>query len=166
MGSGISSKYTRSNGASQEYAPAYHVEKPMLNADKKRGTYHDGHYDKNPTAERLMDKIHGNYIGNKLYNARIQYVVDLEGNIIVGRRNGNGTNKDDLPTPHPTLIGGKDPQVKVAGIIEIRGGKIYNYDNDSGHYKPNVKSMLAADEAFRKLPQTVFTKDSKRNPHK
>ena len=166
MGSGISSKYTRSNGASQEYAPAYHVDKPMLNADKKRGTYHDGHYDKNPTAEKLLDKIQDDCIGSKSLSILVPYVVDLRGDIIIGLRNGNGKSRDVLPTPHPTLIGGKDPQVKVAGMLDIRNGKIYNYDNDSGHYKPNVKSMLAADEAFRKLPPTVFTIKSKRNPHK
>ncbi|MBQ7652327.1 MAG: hypothetical protein IJS15_15310 [Victivallales bacterium] len=166
MGSGTSSGYSKGNGGSQEYAISYHVDKPMLEADKKRGTYHDGHYDKNPTAEKLLDKVNGNYIGNKRFNASLPYVVDLNGNIIVGKRNGNGTGKDVLPTPHPNLIGGKDPQVKVAGMIVIRGGKIYSYDNDSGHYKPNAKSMPVADAALKKLPSTVFTKDAKRNPHK
>ena len=166
MGSGYSSGYSKGNGGSQEYASSYHVDKPMLKADKKRGIYHDGHYDKNPTAENLLEKVNGNYIENKRFNKKVPYVVDLNGNIIIGQRNGNGTGTDALPTPHPTLIGGKDPQVKVAGILEIRGGKIYNYDNDSGHYKPNVKSMPAADEAFKKLPPSVFSKDAKRSPHK
>lgn len=167
MGSGTSSGYLKDNGGSQPFASSYHVDKPMLKADKERGTYHDGHYDKNPTAENLLDKVNGNYIGNKHYNVKkLPYVVDLDGNIIVGKRNGNGSGTDVLPTPHPTLIGGKDPQVKVAGIIDIRGGKIYSYDNDSGHYKPNVKSMPSADEAFKKLPPTVFAKNAQRNPHK
>lgn len=46
MGSGNSLGYSKANGGSQEYASSYHVDKPMLEADKKRGTYHDGHYDK------------------------------------------------------------------------------------------------------------------------
>lgn len=166
MGSGNSSAYSKGNGASQEYAKSYHVDKPMLDADKKRGTYHDGHYDKNPTAENLLDKINGDYIVDKNYTIMLPYVVDLKGNIIVGLRNGNGKSRDVLPTPHPTLIGGSDPQVKVAGILDIRNGKIFNYDNQSGHYKPHVKSMRAADDAFKKLPPSVFSNDAKRNPHK
>lgn len=166
MGSGNSSGYSKGNGGAQEYARSYHVDKPMLEADKKRGTYHDGHYDKNPTAEDLQDKVKGDYIGDKNFTMVLPYVVDLKGHIIVGRRNGNGKGRDALPTPHPTLTGGKDPQVGVAGMLDIRNGKIYNYDNQSGHYKPNVKSMPAADEAFKKLPPSVFSPKAKRNPHK
>lgn len=70
------------------------------------------------------------------------------------QRNGNG--REGLPTPHPTLIGGKDPQVQMAGLVKIRGGKIISYDNRSGHYKPNIKSISVADEAFGKLPASVF----------
>jgi hypothetical protein len=50
------------------------------------------------------------------------------------------------------------PQVQMAGIIHIQGGKIASYDNQSGHYKPNSKSMGAADEAFGKLPSALFKK--------
>ena len=84
------------------------------------------------------------------------YVIDLDGNIIIGKRNGNG--RYGLPTPHPTLIGGRDPQVKMAGIVDIRGGKIFSYDKRSGHFKPNDKSMHVADEAFAKLPKSLFSK--------
>ncbi len=154
MGSGAGRNY--GGGGSQPYAPSYHVESHMHDLDIARGIYHDGHYDKNPTAKNIIDMIHGNYIGDKRTNADMPYVIDLKGNIILGKRNGNG--RDGVPTPHPTLIGGKDPQVQMAGIVHIQGGKIASYDNQSGHYKPNIKSMGVADEAFGKLPSTVFKK--------
>ncbi len=37
-------------------------------------------------------------------------------------------------------------------------GVMASYDYQSGHYKPNIKSMEVADEAFGKLPSTVFKK--------
>ena len=57
--------------------------------------------------------------------------------MIIGDRNGNGRTPSKTPTPHPTLIGGKDPKVKMAGILDIRGGKIYSYDDRSGHSSLN-----------------------------
>lgn len=84
------------------------------------------------------------------------YVIDMEGNIILGKRNGNG--REGIPTPHPTLIGGENPRVQMAGLVKIRGGKIISYDNQSGHFKPNIQSMPIADKAFGKLPSSVFKK--------
>lgn len=157
MGSGSGSSYNGTRGGSQPYASFYHVEPKMHQMDIKNGTFHDGHYDKNPSAKNIKDMINGNYIVGKTYNNdNMPYVIDLKGNIILGKRNGNG--RDGLPTPHPTLIGGKDPKVKMAGIVKIRGGKIYSYDNQSGHFKPNEKSMEAAHEAFGKLPSVLFKK--------
>jgi len=83
-------------------------------------------------------------------------VITPDGDIITERRNGNG--KDGLATPHPTLIGGKDPQVAMAGMLHIQGGKIAGYDSNSGHFKPNRKSMHIADEAFGKLNPILFKK--------
>lgn len=130
--------------------------KKVCERDVKNGIYHNGRYDKNPTAKNINDMINGNYIGSKTTNIDMPYVIDLKGNIILGKRNGNG--REGAPTPHPTLIGGKDPQVQMAGIVHIQGGKIASYDNQSGHYKPNSKSMNVADEAFGKLPTTLFKK--------
>lgn len=154
MGSGVNGSYGGGSSGSQPYAPSYNVEKSMHEMDIRNGTYHDGHYDKNPTAQNINDMINGNYVGNKNTNIDMPYVIDLNGNIILGRRNGNGRN--GAPTPHPTLVGGKDPQVQMAGIVHIQGGKIASYDNQSGHYKPSSKSMEVADEAFGKLPPTIF----------
>ena len=157
MGSSISNSYAGTRGSSQPYSPSYHVESAMYRMDILNGTYHDGHYDKNPTARNINDLINGNYIVGKTFNAEnMPYVIDLNGNIILGKRNGNG--RDGLPTPHPTLIGGKDPQVQMAGLVRIRGGKIISYDNRSGHYKPNIDSMAVADQAFSKLSATLFNR--------
>lgn len=157
MGSGSGNSYSGTRGGSQPYAPSYHVEPKMKQMDINNGTYHNGQYDKNPTAKNINDMINGNYIVGKTFNSEgMPYVIDMNGNIILGKRNGNG--RDGLPTPHPTLIGGKDPQVQMAGLVKIRGGKIVSYDNQSGHYKPNSKSMAVADEAFGKLPSSVFKK--------
>jgi len=54
------------------------------------------------------------------------------------------------------LIGGKNPEVSMAGMLHIHGGKIVSYDANSGHFKPNIKSMYAADAAFNKLPSNLF----------
>lgn len=156
MGSGSSGPY----GKSQPYAPKYHVEASMHKRDIADGIYHDGHYDKNPTAKNLNDMINGNYIGDKRTNIDLPYVITPNGDIIVGRRNGNG--RGGLATPHPTLIGGKDPQVAMAGMLHIHGGKIASYDTNSGHFKPNIKSMPKADEAFSKLPKTLFKKKGRK----
>ena len=158
MGSGSGSSYSGTSGGSQPYAPYYHVEEKMHQGDIKSGVYHDGHYDRNPTVENLKDKIHGNYIGDKNTNLEVPYVIDMNDNIIIGRRNGNGRGEGALPTPHPTLIGGKDPIVQMAGILKISGGKIAWYNNNSGHYKPNKQSMELADKIFGQLPKSLFKK--------
>ena len=158
MGSGSSSIYSGTGGSSQPYASSYHVIAEMHRYDINNGTFHNGQYDVNPTAQKPTDAINGNYINGKNYNNdNLPYVVDLSGNIIFGSRNGNG--RLGAATPHPTLIGGSDPQVQVAGMLKIRGGKIYSYDYMSGHYKPNVKSMEAADKAFSKLSKNLFAKN-------
>ena len=53
--------------------------------------------------------------------------------------------------------------MKVAGIVSISRGKIVKYDNESGHFKPNILSMPAADEAFLKLPSYAFHRNFKKN---
>jgi hypothetical protein len=54
------------------------------------------------------------------------------------------------------LIGGADPKVKAAGIVEIRGGKIHSIDNASGHYKPGAACLSEAKGAFGKLNPKIF----------
>jgi hypothetical protein len=62
------------------------------------------------------------------------YVITKNGDIITGRRNRNG--KIGLATPHPTLIGGRSPDVTMAGMLHINSEKIASYDAHSGYFKP------------------------------
>lgn len=141
------------HGGSQPYSDEYHVYGKMMKKDILNGVYKRGvGYSKNPTSLKLISLVKGNYIVGKQFNKDVPYVITEEGNVIIGNRNGNG--RLGLPTPHPTLIGGIDPTVRVAGILKIRGGKIYSYDNRSGHYRPNLQSLKWADEAFAIFPKT------------
>lgn len=158
MGSSISGLYTGTNEKSQNYSSGgYHVDKSMLKHDKEKGTYKEDGYSKNPTAIYINDAIVDGKIvvDGKVANGQFTYVVDTNGNLIIGRRNGSVK----FQTPHPSLIGGKDPIVKMAGMVDIRNGKIHSWDDRSGHFKPNIKSMKYADEAFGKLSKEIFVKD-------
>ena len=157
MGSGRSGIYNGTAGTSQRYAKTYKVCKDIKKWDISRGVCSKkGVYTKNPTAEPLKAKIKGNYRGNKHTNYHVPYVITPKGDIIIGKRNGNG--KTGLPTPHPTLIGGKNPKVMCAGMLEISGGKIKSINVSSGHYKPNPKSLPKAKNIFEKLPKNLFHK--------
>lgn len=158
MGSGNSGNYHGTRGCSQLFASFYSVIPDMHEIDISRGIVQNGVYPKNPTAKDIRDMIHGNYVGNKNTNGLFAYVIDMKNHIIVGKRNGNGTNPSDAPTPHPTLIGGKSPKIQCAGMIDVRGGKIYSFNNQSGHFKPNAKSLEKAAEIFARLSKNLFHK--------
>ena len=152
-----------SSGGSQEYSAQYSVVKRMHERDKKDSAIwsDDSGYYKNPSAANIEDCANGSsivYEGRKA-NGKMTYVVDTKGNLIFGKRDNPINPK--TRSPHPMLIGGKDPQVRMAGMIEFRGGKIFAIDNDSGHYRPPAKSLEAAEEALSRLPREVFHKDSK-----
>jgi hypothetical protein len=88
--------------------------------------------------------------------------MDKEGNIIFGKR--YNPNNPDKRAPHPTLLGGKDPQVQCAGIIVFRKGRILSVDNQSGHFRPDIKSLGKVDAALQKIYNNnpnLFDKDSK-----
>ena len=157
MGSSYSNLYSGTKERSQPFKTYYHVVDSMHKYDIETGAFKDGKYLKNPTAQNIHNMINGEYIGSKSYtNDALTYVITKDNQIIVGKRNGNGRGKDSIPTPHPSLIGGEDPKVRMAGILHIENGKIVKYDDRSGHYKPNKKSMKVADEVFGKLPKYLF----------
>ena len=150
MGSGYKGAY--SSGGSQPYQPTYHVVTSMLELDKKVGIYKPGRgYFKNPTRIGLEQAVKGNFImfRGKKASATFMYVLDASGHIIFGERsnpyNSNGRS------PHPTLVGGKDPVVQAAGLINIKHGKIVSFDDQSGHFRPSSKSMDKVESALRKL---------------
>ena len=119
-------------------------------ADRAAGVLGPNGYIKNPTTQRLTDLVDANgRVGGKTMSGQYMYVVDESGDILIGTRAGQRM-------PHPTLIGGKDPTVRAAGIVDIRGGKIYSVDNASGHFKPSVESLGEAEKAFGQLGDRAF----------
>jgi hypothetical protein len=135
-------------------APRWGVDDAMRAADEAAGVIVNGRYITNPTAKNLAGLLtDSGKIGGKQISGQFMYVVDDAGNIIIGTRAGQRM-------PHPTLIGGANPQVRAAGIVDIRGGRIFSVDNASGHFKPGSGSLGAAEEAFRRLlPDSAFHKN-------
>ena len=110
-------------------------------------------YKVNPSARNLSDLITpSGRIESKQKSGTYMYVIDRDGNILIGTRSGQRM-------PHPTLLGGENPKVLGAGIVDIRGGQIHSIDNASGHFKPGQGSLAAARQAFGKLPPGAFRKD-------
>lgn len=153
MGSGSSSSYNDITTGSQPYAPTYHVTNDMLKCDRKDPDIYNPNtgYFHNPTAQNLEESIRDGdiYIDGEKADSRFPYVLDQSGNIIFGTR--TNPNNPDKRSPHPTLIGGKDPQVQCAGILKISDGKIVSVDNASGHFKPNILSMEKVYNALESL---------------
>ena len=165
MGSGYSAIYAGTGGGSQPYADSYSVVGAVRAIDKKDSDIYNSKtgYFKNPTATALDDAVDGNRVifNDKSANGTMTYVMDDKGNIIFGKRcNPNDGRKR---APHPTLIGGKDPQVQCAGMITFVGGKISQVNCQSGHYRPDSKSMDKVNAALQALCDknpNLFTKDS------
>ena len=165
MGSGSSSIYSGTGGGSQPYADQYSVYIKMLAIDKKDQDIYDSStgYFKNPTAINLKDTIDGNRFVFEGHRAEghMTYVMDTDGNIIFGKR--SNPNDERKRAPHPTLIGGKDPQVQCAGMIVFKKGRIFSVDNQSGHYRPDLKSLNKVNDALERLCDSnpnLFDKNS------
>lgn len=143
MGSNSYGPYAGTGGGSQPYAEAYSVVPKVLAIDKRNKNVYKVNkgYFRNPTAVNIENSnAYGKIIvGNKSAHGTMTYVLDINGNMIVGKR-VNPYNSSSR-APHPTLIGGKNPKVKCAGMITFSKGKIVSIDNDSGHFRPNIKSM-------------------------
>ncbi len=166
MGSGSGGSYSSRHSGSQPYAPTYSVINSMLVKDKQdKDIYNPSTgYFKNPTATNLESAIKGNrflFNGNRA-EGKLTYVMNTSGNIILGKR--SNPNNSSKRAPHPTLIGGKNPEVQCAGIIEFRKGRIYSVDDRSGHFRPNSKSL---EKVYGKLQKTcdnnpnLFDKNSR-----
>jgi hypothetical protein len=140
----------------QWFDPADKTAKPVWTAA-------DG-YAKNPSARPLNDLLKPNgRIGGGFDNGVFTYVVDEHGNVIVAKRLGEPGGRPGRATgmPHPTLIGGKKPTVLAAGEVEIRAGRIYRIDNQSGHFRPPRKSLSTTLKSFMRLPTSAFHADFK-----
>ena len=101
----------------------YSVVSEMSKLDQDRGTLVNGSYIKNPSAKNITEYINEtNYLGNGgkkgALNGQYMYVIDENNNIIIGNRlPGEVVPKYGLP--HPTLIGGKNPQVPELLIYKV-----------------------------------------------
>lgn len=86
-------------------------------------------------------------------SGEVMYVINRDYEIIIAARSGH---QRDLP--HPTLIGGDDPEVLSAGLVFFRDGRIVCvFINASGHFKPNDLSSIEVSMAvFSKLPTDAF----------
>ena len=165
MGSGSSSSYSGAGG-SQPYAETYHVVPKELAKDKKDPDIYSptSGYFKNPTATTITDAVKDGsvYLGDNKANGQLTYVLNQDGEIVFGKR--SNPNDSSKRSPHPTLIGGKDPQVQAAGMITFTKGKIFSVDNNSGHFWPNVQSMAKVESALQRLYDSnpeLFHKKSK-----
>lgn len=164
MGSGSKGSYSSGSGGSQPYAPTYNVVNSMLIKDKQDKDIYSPNtgYFKNPKAKSLENAILGDrvYSDGKLAHGSLTYVLNENGEIIFGKRfNPNDSTKR---SPHPTLIGGKNPEVQCAGMIHFLNGKITGFDNDSGHFRPNAKSLSKVEskmnEIMKKHPNIFSSK--------
>ena len=162
MGSGSSSSY--SGGGSQPYAPTYHVASDMFKKDKQDPNIYNPSkgYFKNPLATTIQNAIVNDKVvmNGVSANGQYTYVMDTKGNIIFAKR--FNPNNSHSRAPHPTLIGGKEPVVQCAGMICFKNGRISWYDNDSGHFRPNAKSLDKVDNALntlRKQHPKIFDKN-------
>ncbi len=153
MGSGSSGSYYGTKGGSQAYAERYHVYPSALKSDKKDPDIYDPKtgYFLNPTAVSLEDAIKDNrvFVGGKKQGGRLTYVMNNKGEIIIGKR--QNPNDPSKRCPHPTLVGGKDPTVQCAGMIEFEKGRIKSVDTNSGHFRPNSKSLEKVDKKLQKM---------------
>uniref|UniRef100_A0A7C9JD95 Uncharacterized protein n=1 Tax=Muribaculaceae bacterium Z82 TaxID=2304548 RepID=A0A7C9JD95_9BACT len=163
MGSGTSGLYAGTAGSSQPYAESYGVVPEMHKRDRDDENIWSGSegYAKNGTATDLEKSIKDGkvYVAGNPIHGRIIYVINMQGEMIIGKR--NNPNDPSARSPHPMLIGGKNPQVRMAGMIEFKNGKIFDFDNDSGHFRPPRQSEIEVRKVFDRLPNEVFHKTSK-----
>lgn len=167
MGSGKGGSYSSGSSGSQPYAPTYNVVSVEFNKDIKDPNIYNAKtgYFKNPTAIELETAVKNNYIyfkgTNVKANGSLTYVLNEKGDIIFGKR--SNPNNSRGRAPHPTLIGGKNPEVQCAGMIQFKNGKIFSVDNQSGHFRPNIKSLDKVKNVLNNLYQknpSLFAKDS------
>jgi filamentous hemagglutinin len=100
--------------------------------------------DVNPQSGKIRDG-NGNLMTTDNVNSEgLMYVIDENGTIFIGGRGG------ERSFPHPTLIGGTNPNVKCAGMIRFKDGRILEITNHSGHFKPSAEAFEEAKAIFRK----------------
>ena len=86
-------------------------------------------------------------------SGEVMYVITEDYRLVIAARSGH---QRDLP--HPTLIGGIDPEALSAGIVEFADNRIKKvHINASGHFRPNSPSSIEVSLGlFARLPRNVF----------
>jgi hypothetical protein len=105
-----------------------------LRGERRSGiwTDRDG-YKKQPLTYRVEKNIITEQGNLNLPDGTYNFVIDPVGEIILGIQNTR--------YPHPSLLGGKTPRVKLAGEIHIRAGKLVLINNRSGHFSPSREAL-------------------------
>lgn len=103
--------------------------------------------------------VNGNTLATDNINGEgLMYVIDEHNNIYIGGRGGK------ISYSHPTLIGGNNPNVKCAGMIRFKDGRILEINRNSGHFKPSDTALKEAEEIFKqKFNENSFDKEFKVN---
>ena len=171
MGSGSHGPYGSGSSGSQPYAPTYHVVSDMLEKDRTDPNIYSPStgYFKNPLASTIQDTVRNGQIqmDGHIAHGTFTYVVDENGDVVFGKR--FNPNSSRSRAPHPTLIGGKDPQVQCAGMIRIEKGRIVWYNNESGHFRPSAKSLETVDKAMevlKRIHPEIFAKNYQGGRHR
>ena len=106
--------------------------------------------DINAQSGKIRDANGNIMVTDNVNGEGLMYVIDDADNIFIGGRN-------NANLPHPTLIGGKNPNVKCAGMIRFKDGRILEISNNSGHFKPSNSALQQADAIFKqKMPTNSF----------
>ncbi len=80
----------------------------------------------------------------------IMYAINTQGVIYIS------TRPMDIHRPHPTLIGGTEPEALGAGLLKIQDGLIKEVDFGSGHFRPTPLALESVFRAFSRLPESIF----------
>lgn len=165
MGSGPGGNYSssRSSWNSQPYSSRYSVISSEHAKDVKNNYIYNKltGYNKNPTATNFEEAIKNNnvYFEGHKANGKYTYVLTTGGELVFGKR---ASKEQGKRSPHPSLVGGKNPKVKMAGMIDVRNGKVYDVDANSGHYRPNIKSLSKVEDMlYNKYGNSIFSKKSR-----
>lgn len=85
------------------------------------------------------------------------FVMSKEGDIFTGTHGETNTKGEKIV--HGSFL--SDRPAEMAGMIEIRGGKIISISNNSGHYAPDELDMYRGASKLIKTMPNAFTKDCK-----
>ena len=109
----------------------------------------------NPTIRSGREALSGNRrlhpeLGRPHPGTEVMWILSEQTGLAFGNRPAN------VRRPHPTLIGGVEPQAMSGGTITPRSGRIFEIRDDSGHFQPGRSGIEAALRAFGSLPVEAF----------